>query len=181
MLSAGTNRKPYSKIDLANLARDILDLEYKSDLKRWTITELALKSNLSRTTIYFHLGADKSDYVRKAISILIEPWLSRELSFNFDPDQANRQLIGYILLFRENPALAILMSKSLALNDDYAKLFFELEKSIFRLVEESILEPTQIEIEIKSSIVLGLAFQRFQPDRSRLEDILNSRMKFVTK
>ena len=71
------------KEEKLKILKSVLELEVKKGHLKWTITELARKSQVSRPSIYYHFGNTKSDIVKFAVDLMGEEFfnLSSENDF----------------------------------------------------------------------------------------------------
>lgn len=58
------------------ILKSVLELEVKKGHLKWTMSELARKSKVTRTLIYYHFGNTKTEIVKYALEIMGEEFFS---------------------------------------------------------------------------------------------------------
>ncbi len=141
-----------------------IELEFKKGHLKWTMTELARKSKITRSLIYYYFGQSKIDILRAAVDIIgkeftgVDNLKRMELWLKEDFEQS---LIEAREIYEKMPHLCSFYLNYREKNNEIGEALQQIEKSFMKKIKVRAPKATQQQINTLFAVYFGIGYSPF--------------------
>lgn len=137
-----------------------LDLDVKKGHLKWTLSELARKSGITRSLIYYYFGRSKIGILKEAVSVIGNELIGavKEREDLWEQQRLEESMLKARSIYEKTPSIGIFYLENIHKNNEISVELRTINKKFTNRLRKYFPEATKEEIEALYTIYWGMCF-----------------------